>query len=72
MTRFHGMTQSETRTGGPLPSYRKRVTDATAMAGLALGYLGLVIILSLTPALQSMMAPLQYQANQCTEFGGSR
>lgn len=43
-----------------------------SMIGMALGYLGLVAILSMAPFWHLSVAPHQSQPMVCTDFGGSR
>ncbi len=51
-----------------LPSVR----GPLSMLGMALGYLGLVAILSMAPFWHLAFTPYQSPAMVCTDFGGSR
>lgn len=48
------------------------VRGPLSMLGMALGYLGLVAILSMAPFWHLAVTPHQSQSMVCTDFGGSR
>lgn len=48
------------------------IGNRLSMAGLALGYLGLVAILSAAPYWHQTLTPHAGQPAVCTDFGGSR
>ncbi|MEM7041177.1 MAG: hypothetical protein AAF543_00055 [Pseudomonadota bacterium] len=51
---------------------RQRVSRPLSMVGMALGYIGLVAILSVAPFWHQGMTAHQGQPMACTDFGGSR
>ncbi|MDH3658760.1 MAG: hypothetical protein OEU92_01830 [Alphaproteobacteria bacterium] len=53
--------RSRAATGGPLSTL-----------GMALGYIGLVAILTIAPFMQQATVPHQGRPMVCTDFGGSR
>ncbi|MGI9508803.1 MAG: hypothetical protein ACR2QJ_05585 [Geminicoccaceae bacterium] len=56
-----------------LPAVRSSVINPRLSAfGMALGYLGLVAVLTLAPVWQQAAVPHQGQPLVCTDFGGSR
>ncbi|MEZ5935016.1 MAG: hypothetical protein R3F54_24410 [Alphaproteobacteria bacterium] len=59
---------------GPIfPTLRPAmVTSRLSMVGMALGYLGLVAMLSTAPYWHQAMAPHQSHVAACTDVGGSR
>ncbi|MGI9490082.1 MAG: hypothetical protein ACR2RF_30195 [Geminicoccaceae bacterium] len=49
-----------------------QIKGPLSMLGMALGYLGLVAILSMAPFWHLAITPHQNSAIVCTDFGGSR
>ena len=49
-----------------------QIKGPLSMLGMALGYLGLVAILSMAPFWHLAITPHQSPAMVCTDFGGSR
>jgi hypothetical protein len=60
--------------GGMFPGMRPAAAvSRLSMVGMALGYVGLVVMLSTAPYWHQVMGPHQGQhAAACTDFGGSR
>ncbi|MGI9416980.1 MAG: hypothetical protein ACR2RA_03970 [Geminicoccaceae bacterium] len=56
-----------------LPGARSWMTEGPASKlAMALGYLGLVAILTMAPFWMQTVEPQQSQPSFCTDFGGSR
>lgn len=56
-----------------LPTANVRVNRGPlSMLGMALGYAGLVALLSMAPFFHLAVAPYQSHPMACTDFGGSR
>ncbi len=85
MTRQHDrfIEPSDADQGRPMHrrSAKRSILPATSvctsrgplsMLGMALGYLGLVALLSMAPFFHLAIAPYQSQPIACTDFGGSR
>ena len=51
---------------------RKLVKRRLSTAAMVIGYLGLVAMLSMAPALHQTMATASDSIHACTDFGGSR
>ncbi|MGI9491958.1 MAG: hypothetical protein ACR2QF_06115 [Geminicoccaceae bacterium] len=52
--------------------YRHRISKKMAILGMAIGYLGLVVILASTPIWSQVLLPHQSPHLACTEAGGTR
>ncbi len=53
-------------------AYRRRISNRTAILGMAVGYLGLVVILASAPIWNQVLSPYQAPFPACTDFGGHR
>ena len=56
----------------PQIGYRQRMSKKMTILGMAIGYLGLVVILASTPIWSQVLLPYQASHLACTEAGGSR
>ncbi len=56
----------------PKIGYRQRISNRMAILGMAIGYLGLVVILASTPIWSQVLLPYNSTHLACTEAGGSR
>lgn len=86
MTRLHDIPPSPENRGakgrrsyhntlaiaGPQLSYKPRVSNRMALLGMALGYLGLVAILTMAPLWNQTLLGYDQHISACTESGGSR
>ena len=56
----------------PQVTYRRRVSNKMAFVGMAVGYLGLVVVLASVPIWNQMLLPYETPIAACLDFGGSR
>lgn len=56
----------------PKVAYQRRVSNKMAFLGLAVGYLGLVVVLASVPMWNQMLLPDETSIAACLDVGGSR
>jgi len=56
----------------PKIAFRQRISNRLAIIGMAVGYLGLVVVLASTPIWSQVLLPYQSTYLACMEAGGSR